>query len=248
MKSDQALETPELLRALSREGAMGILREAENGFESGKETIRQLGLGQKAYYSRLGDLRRLGLIRKDGINKYIITQKGTIAVNVQKRLANALHGDGSLLPMESRVMVTYQEMMNTLSQRIDAAKSRLKLATRYIDTTIAKKTFDAMDRNVSIEIVYKKGRQHLGPMALELLGMVKNDIASRARELRKMTRISDIPFSFAVIDGHWSGIELVAGDDTFVAAFEFEGEEAAKTLSWLFRHYYRVGTVFPRFQ
>jgi len=237
----------DFITILVKEGTTDILEEARDGFKSGKDVIRRLGLGQKVYYARLGELRRIGLVRRDGLGVYNLTDRGLLALDLKERLGRALSQGMTSLPVESRVLNEYAEMVATLCERIESAKKRVKLATRYVDTAVAKATFDAMDRNVSVQVIYKQGKTHLGEMALELLGMVRNGIDAHVRELWGNTRVSDIPFSFTVVDGHWSGIELVTNDQTFVAALEFEGWETARVLSLLFRHYYRIGTVFPRF-
>jgi hypothetical protein len=151
------------------------------------------------------------------------------------------------LPVEGRVIPDYGAMVKTLAEQIDRARSRVKLATRYIDATVAKSTFEAVDRQVTVEVLFKSGRTHLGRMAVELLSLVRSDLSRPIERLWKNTKVADIPFSFAVVDGHWSGIELVGADETFLSAMEFEGESTAAALGLLFRHYYRVGTVFPRF-
>jgi len=226
---------------------MQILSEAAEELESGKDAIRRTGLTQKLYYSRLTELKRLGLVERQGIKTYRATPRGRLILDLRKRFGEALNQRRTSLPVESRVIATYPEMVETLSTQMDRARSRIKLATRYVDTTIAKCTFDALGRNVSIQVIYKSGKTHLGRMALELLGLVKRDVGSQVNLLWRNTRVSDIPFSFSIVDGHWSGIELVGPDDTFIAALEFEGEAAAAALGVLFRHYYRVGSVFPRF-
>ena len=235
------------LRVLGREGSLEILAEASGELTSGKDAIRSIGLSQKLYYSRLNELRRLGLIEREGTRTYRATERGRLVLDLHSRLTKAIRENRSRLPIEARVIPDYPGMVKTLSGQIDQAKSRVKLATRYIDPTVAKSTFDAVDRHISVEVLFKSGRTHLGKLALDLLSLLRSDLTGQVERLWKSTRVADIPFSFAVIDGHWSGVELVGPDETFLSALEFEGDSTAASLGILFRHYYRIGTVFPRF-
>jgi DNA-binding HxlR family transcriptional regulator len=244
-RGDPGLDS--LFRVLGKEGAIEILSQAAGELTSGKDAIRRIGMSQKLYYSRLGELRRLGLLEKEGLRTYRVTDRGRLALDLQNRFVRSLTQNRSSLPVEARVIPDYRRMVEALSGQIEGAENRIKLATRYVDPTIAKSTFEALDRNVSIQVLYKSGMTHLGKLALDVLRMLKKDVTSGATALWKETRVSPIPFSFAIIDGHWSGVELVSPDDTFLAALEFEGDPAAAVLSVLFRRYYRMGTVFPRF-
>ncbi len=232
---------------LGKQGAIEILTQATEEFRSGKDAVRRMGLSQKLYYSRLAELIRLGLIQRQGLRSYRATERGRLVLDMQDRLCRALAQNRPSLPLESRLVPTYPEMVRTLSEQIDRAAKRIKIATRYVDPTIAKGVFDALDRNVYVQVVYKSNMTHLGELALDLLGLVKKDIASQAQALWRNTRVANIPFSFAVVDGDWSGIELIGSDDTFLSAIEFEGRAAAEAVGVLFRHYYRIGTLFPRF-
>lgn len=232
---------------LGKQGAIEILAQANEELTSGKDALRRTGLSQKLYYSRLSELIRLGLIQREGLRSYRTTERGKLILDMQDRLRRALAQNRSSLPLESRLISTYPEMVSTLLDQIDRAARRIKLATRYVDPTIAKAVFDALDRNVQIQVLYKSNMTHLGELALDLLELVRNDVLSRAQELWKNTRVADIPFSFAVIDGDWSGIELVGSDNTFLSAIEFQGRAAAEAVGLLFRHYYRIGSLFPRF-
>ncbi len=247
MRSRDVSGLDAFFRLLGKEGSFEILEEASGKLTSGKDTIREIGLSQKLYYSRLSELRRLGLVEKEGIRTYMATEKGRLVLDLQSRLTRALRENRASLPVEGRVIPDYAAMVKTLSEQINRSRSRIKLATRYIDPTVAKSTFDAIDRHVTVEVLFKSGRTHLGKMALELLSLVRSDLSGPAERLWKTTKVADIPFSFAVVDGHWSGIELVGPNETFLSAVEFEGDSTAAALTLLFRHYYRVGTVFPRF-
>lgn len=247
MKPSEVSSLDAFFKILGKEGSVEILAEAANELTSGKDAIRSIGLSQKLYYSRLAELRRLGLVEREGVRKYVVTERGKLVLDLQERLGRAMAQNRSSLPIESRVITTYKLMVETLSRQIDQSKARVKLATRYVDPTIAKSTFDALDRNVAVQSILKSGRNHLGKLALESLTMLRSDFAGQLERIWKHTRIADIPFSFAVVDGQWSGIELIGPGETFLAALEFEGDAAAASLSVLFRHYYRIGTVFPRF-
>jgi len=236
-----------LLAVLSRDGALQILGLSSDGLISGKESIRRLGLSQKVYYSRLAELRELGLVERVGLRRYVATPKGRAVLTLHDRLQSLLSTDSSIPSGESRIIATYPEMVKTLTRAIDRADRRIKIATRYIDPTVAKSIFDAVDRNVLVEVIYKSGKLHLGALALELLSFIRKEVLSQAEVIRRHTRVCDIPFSFAVIDGQWSGIELVGPGDTFVSAVEFQGRSFARTIGVLFREYYRQGTEFPRF-
>ncbi len=247
METSGIPELDAFFSVLGKEGAFEILVQAKDQLFSGKDAIRRIGLSPKLYYSRLNQLRRLGLIEREGIKAYTLTEKGLLVLDLQNRLGRALTRGHSTLPIESRLINAYPEMVRTLSEKIDGAMSRVKLATRYIDPSVAKSTFDALDRNVSVQVIYSSGRTHLAQLALEALNLLSKDVGSRAQKLWGHTKVADIPFSFATVDGEWSGIELVGPDETFLTALEFDGPVAAEAIGLMFRHYYRIGTAFPRF-
>jgi DNA-binding HxlR family transcriptional regulator len=247
MAKPEASDLDKFYRVLSKEGTVEILSRASEELTSGKDAIREIGLSQKLYYSRLSELRRLGLIEKEGVKRYRITENGRLILDLRDRLTRAMVQSRASLPVESRVITSYPVLVETLAGQIDSAKNRVKLASRYIDPTIAKSTFEAIDRNVSVQAIYKEGKAHLARLALDSISLLRQDFSLPLERIWKQTRMADIPFSFAVVDGHWSGIELVGPDETFLAALEFEGKAAARTLGVLFRHYFRIGSVFPRF-
>ncbi len=236
-----------LLAVLSREGAVQLLSLSSSGMVSGKESIRKLGLSQKVYYSRLSELRSLGLVERRGLRRYVATAKGKAVLSLHDRLQSLLSAGDSMPSGDSRIILTYPEMVKSLTKAIDMANRRIKIATRYIDPTVAKSIFDAVDRNVQVQVIYKSGKVHLGTLALELLGFLRKEVVKQAEIIRRNTRVCDIPFSFAVVDGQWSGIELVGPGDTFLSAVEFRGGIFARTIGILFREYYREGREFPRF-
>ena len=77
-EEDLQATLPEMRRILSSvasEDAMWILHEAKNGIKSSTRTIRDLGLTQKRYYTRLKGLIEAGLIEKSE-NEYRHTMIG----------------------------------------------------------------------------------------------------------------------------------------------------------------------------
>jgi len=88
-KSINLVELKEILTALANEDAIKIFMTARRGIEKSTKAIRELGLTQKRYYSRLKELMVAGLIekRKSG---YRHTTTGTICFTLGKSFNSAL--------------------------------------------------------------------------------------------------------------------------------------------------------------
>ncbi len=65
----------ELFNIFSNEDALRIFLYAENGIKSSKKAMKELRLTPKRYYSRLGELLKMGILEKDG-KKYRYTPLG----------------------------------------------------------------------------------------------------------------------------------------------------------------------------
>jgi DNA-binding HxlR family transcriptional regulator len=89
LKSINLVELIEILTALANEDALKIFLTARTGIEKSTQTIQELGLTQKRYYSRLKDLIEAGLIEKREY-AYRHTTTGTICYTLGKSLNSAL--------------------------------------------------------------------------------------------------------------------------------------------------------------
>lgn len=70
------LEVSKLLNVLSKFDALLIFSMARNGIEADGLTYTRIGLTKKQYYTRLMQLKDIGLIEKRG-NRYFQTTKGS---------------------------------------------------------------------------------------------------------------------------------------------------------------------------
>jgi DNA-binding HxlR family transcriptional regulator len=107
MAKPEASDLDRFYRVLGKEGTVEILSRASQELTSGKDAIREIGLSQKLYYSRLSELRRLGLIEKEGVRKYRITENGKLVLDLRDRLMRAMVHSRTSLPVESRVITRY---------------------------------------------------------------------------------------------------------------------------------------------
>ncbi|MDE1869719.1 MAG: hypothetical protein KGH71_01895 [Candidatus Micrarchaeota archaeon] len=80
MKTATTIEPPkigEVLNILSKEGAIAIFNAVRTGMVAKQETAKELGLTKKQYYTRLKELKRLGMVAKDG-EVYTHTEFGAV--------------------------------------------------------------------------------------------------------------------------------------------------------------------------
>ncbi len=78
-----------ILSVLANEDALKILIAAKEGISNSTNVIRELGLTQKRYYTRLKELTKTGLIEKND-EVYRLTTIGMICYNLSDVFNNAL--------------------------------------------------------------------------------------------------------------------------------------------------------------
>jgi len=78
-----------IFSALSSDDSLRIFYTAQNGIESSTRVIKELGLTQKKYYTRLNELLKAGLLHKNG-DAYQYTALGKICYELGQLFAETL--------------------------------------------------------------------------------------------------------------------------------------------------------------
>jgi predicted transcriptional regulator len=107
-----------IFSALSNKDALDIFFQAQNGILSSTKTIKELGLTQKRYYSRLNDLVKTGLIHKVN-NVYHQTTLGDMCYKLGTIFMDALSHTEHLELMDR--VVTSQNLSTTEKNKVLSA-------------------------------------------------------------------------------------------------------------------------------
>lgn len=161
----------EVLSLLSKEGTIKILRESGSKLTSRRDTPSSLGLSRRQYYTRLRDLKRLGMVRKEG-EGYIRTENGEKIYSFIKQFLGSGNGWGAELadfsPDGMRktrstqkgsalldVIVNYKDLANRVTEIIKNSEDQFRLASNYMDARVIKAILEAEDK-VNVKLLTRK--------------------------------------------------------------------------------------------
>ena len=278
-----------LFNVLSSEDAVRIFLYAKQGIESSTQAIKNLGLTQKRYYSRLKGLIEVGLIEKvEGTYRYtalgkIVHKLGIYLIGVLKNvdrleLMNNLSKAKSLSHAEKRKfekmiseqtevgglfnsvlsektrskvkeIITYEELIEKLVERIDLSQKSVLLASRYVDTKAIDSCLKANKRDVTLKVLVSKENISSNMNMLRLMLSPKLILAmleffGSSKELGDLIREFDLSFSFCIIDDRHCFFEFPSLEGSkFSIAFYMEDEETNRRFTELFYKQWEMAEV-----
>ena len=230
-----------IIDALGDSNTLRIFDQAALGFESGKETIKNLKMTPRKYYRSLRKLNDSGLILFFE-NKYKLSEQGEFMHQILfNETATYLFGDQTLLePLkkvgtktEIRIINNYCDLTSLIATSIEKSKSEILLATRYLDMLVVQSIVLALQRNVKIKTITNEKIDFSA--FIKLIGIILKNI--RPNPLRFVAgrdnyRVGNIPFSFIIVDDEITIFEIP--DKEFQLAFVSSNKEVAKSLTNLF--------------
>ena len=227
-----------IFSAVSNEDAMKIFYAAKNGIQYSTKTIRELGLTQKKYYTRLKELLEAGLIRKDQ-GLYTYTLLGEVCYKLGKEFLRALNKKEELKIAENILKfdqsknksisqlietmgvseIIYDAKMFThldgfIKETIDSlnkSRSTVYMAVGRTDLRVTESVINAIDRGVKVFLV---STERVYKETSNVLKIILNPNIIKLG--LKLIRSNDLNFritktlrySFVIVDSEFGIIEL----------------------------------------
>ncbi|MDW8276180.1 MAG: hypothetical protein RMJ59_07380 [Candidatus Nitrosocaldus sp.] len=244
------------------------------GIEAETDAPEKIGLTKKQYYTRLKQLVDAGLIEKSK-GKYVQTTLGRIIYekslqvlfeqvrNAKKlQMLDVLKSSGKfdmdeiyrLLQIKvdedkARMFMDYDTLVNRLVERMGNASSEILCVTRFFNEALTNAIIEAQKRGVNVRMVIDR-------MLVE--EYTRERAMKEYKERMTVTtvpfypdkvdrKVTDVPFSFMVIDGKEVCIELInaSSPEKFYAGVCVCDEMLAKQMVGLFETLY-AGTAIAR--
>ncbi|MCS7141986.1 MAG: phospholipase D-like domain-containing protein [Candidatus Nitrosocaldus sp.] len=274
MEDEVLREASKVLTILSKYDGLKVFLQSVEGIEAETDAPEKIGLTKKQYYTRLKQLVDAGLIEKSK-GKYVQTTLGRIIYekslqvlfeqvrNAKKlQMLDVLKSSGKfdmdeiyrLLQIKvdedkARMFMDYDTLVNRLVERMDNASSEILCVTRFFNEALTNAIIEAQKRGVNVRMVIDR-------MLVE--EYTRERAMKEYREKMTVTtvpfypdkvdrKVTDVPFSFMVIDGKEVCIELInaSSPEKFYAGVCVCDEMLAKQMVGLFETLY-AGTAIAR--
>ncbi len=235
-----------ILSALSREGSLTILKEASSKLTSKRGTHAELGLTKRQYYSRLRELKNLGVIRKEG-EGYVRTEKGDKLYHLASKIMNSMNEskeDSSFMNFEGKkiksdIVTDHRKSIKKVKTLIESAEDELLIASRYIDHPVLNTIVERSDEIEIKGITRKLTLSDTFELSRAIFPL------NRLKKLVEFTRnkgrvVPNLPFSFGVQDKKVSFLEVLdpLHPNEFFFAIVLENEKLSEKLRELFHELY----------
>jgi len=107
----------------------------------------------------------------------------------------------------------YEAMVVDVIDICDEAKESVLIASNYVDVRVMEATFRAVDRDVTNRIIMGKNSLPSKTQSLRMMFSFSFtraliNFASSTRDLKDVVRFAELPYTFCVVDGHRSIIEI----------------------------------------
>lgn len=272
MEDEVLKEASKVLTILSKYDALKIFLQSIEGIEAETDASEKIGLTKKQYYTRLKQLVDAGLIEKIK-GRYVQTTLGRIIYekalqllfeqvrNAKKlQMLDVLKSSGKfdmdeiyrLLSIKveedkAKVSMQYGELTNMLVEKMSNASNEVLYASRFFNERIINEIIELHKRGVNVRMIIDK-------MLIE--GQREKVVKQEYKERMMVTtvpfypenvdkKVTDVPFSFMVIDGRDVCIELVNANnlERFYAGVYVCDENIAKEMRGLFEALYAGAAI-----
>jgi len=146
-----------------------------------------------------------------------------------------------------KVLGTYEDLAVEAVDLYDSAEKSVFLASNYFDVRVMEATFRAVERGVTNKLII--GKRSLSSKMKNLKMMLSLtfaktivNFASDKVDLEKFVRITDVPYTFCVVDGHLNIIEFSNPlNENFIVAFSFDDRDIGEKLTTFFEMIWEAG-------
>ena len=230
------------INILGDSDALALLDKAASGFESGKDTIKELKMTPRKYYRHLTKLNDAELIVHvkniykltplgEFLHKLLFNYASSYLLN-EKSLPEPLVNIGSRT--ELRIIDNYKDFVSVLDASIEKSKSEILLVTKYLDMAVVQCVVFALQRGIKIKAITSEKVNFSGFVKL-LGGFVRSFRPSALKFViggENNYRSGDVPLSFMIVDNEIAVFEIP--DNEFRVAFVSTDKEVLKILTGLF--------------
>lgn len=249
-----------LLKVLGDPSSLRILYEAKCGFKSGLQFARKLHLTPRKYYKRLRKLCDLGVLEHQTFPNakgkeyiYVLTPLGKhiyeiIFNDIQSLVdGNNMKFDGFVSYSRMGVISNYEHLVKAVVGLVKEAKSKILLATRYLDLEVAQSLMQAVLRDIELKSITNKELNI--PQFMKLIGGLTRNLRPSLLKIVDLAekmgnfRIGNVPVSFIMMDGEIVVWELPTKD------FEMAFISQEKWILEIFENYFwklwKASSRFP---
>lgn len=186
---------------------------------------------------------RLGLIAKF---------KGTqIEDEVRNLIEDELKIPGFAESTNVKTINTYESMVIDVIDLCDEADESVLIASNYVDVRVMEATFRAVDRDVANRVLMGKRSLPSKMQGLRMLFSISFtkaliNFASNTKDLKDIVRFVELPYTFCVVDGHRSIIEISDKlNESFIAALLVDDRVIGERLTKFHNTLWEVGEFQP---
>jgi len=175
-----------------------------------------------------------GLEMENGVRKHILEE-----LNIQDFAGS----------IKVKLLVDYESMVVDVIDLCDESEESILLASNYFDVRVMESTFRSMNRGVSNKLIM--GKKRLSSKLKQLkrilspaftLTIIKS--VSDATKIGELSRVLDLPYSFCVVDGQRSIIEISnIVDEKFIAALLIDNRGVAEKLTEFYESLWKEGDL-----
>jgi len=214
---------------------------------------RQTGLGEM-FHDRLLPAMGKAVDARDELEFLVGLEGIKIENGVRKRILEELGIPDFADSTKLRFIDNYESMVVDVIDLCDEANESILMATNHIDVRILDAAIRSMDRGVKNSFIL--GRELLSSK-LQQLRMILSpkftkalmSLASNSTDMSDLARITDLPYSFCVVDGHINIIEISNDPNvSFIVAFHVKNSGLGKKLTNLFEKLWKVGEIHSTFK
>ncbi len=236
--------------AISQKRYYARLKELiETGLVRNMEGVyRQTALGRLVYERFLPAMGKAVDAREE-LELIVYLEGKEIDNGVKKRILDDLEIPSFAESSKLRIIDSYESMVVDVIDICDEAKESLLIATNHLDVRVLDATLRSMDRGVINNYII--GRETLSSKLQQLrmivspkytMAMMK--LASSSTDMSEIARITDLPFSFCVMDGNISIIEIPKTPNiSFITAFHIKNRDLGKKLTDIFETLWKDGEI-----
>jgi len=148
-----------------------------------------------------------------------------------------------------KIIDNYEAMVVDFIDLCDEAEESILLASNYFDVRVMEATFRSMDRDVTNRIVLGKKSissklKQLKMILSPAFTMAIINSTSNAVKLGELARVADLPYSFCVVDGHSSVIEIINNvNERFIVALSINDRDVGEKLTDYYEMIWKAGEL-----
>jgi len=220
---------------------IGLVRKLNSGY-------RQTALGRMIYDRFLPAMVKAVDSREE--LEFLVGLEGLEMENgVRKHILEELKIQDFAGTPKMKMIEDYESLVVELIDLFDSAEDSIVLASNHLDVRVLDANFRTMDRGVKNgfiigrEILSSK-LQQLKMMLSPKFAMAMMTIASKSTDFSEIARVTDIPYSFCVVDGRINMIEISSAHNaSFIAAFHVKNSDLGEKLTNLFETLWKAGDI-----